>query len=272
MITAKQIADSIDFYVVGEKSQQIRTYLGLSAIGDDCLRKVFLSWRFAKIEQFSGRMYRLFDRGNREEATFVNLLRAAGHKVLEKDEKTGKQFEINLFYGYVKGHTDGEIYIEKTPWLLEMKTHNNKSFLKLQRSKSIKIAKYQHYIQMQSYMGYLGFTHGLYTAVNKDNDLLYFEIIAFNKNVFDDIKDKLNHVVNTSVIPRRLSENGTFWKCSCCIFNDFCFNNGKILRSCRMCKKISMPGNNKWYCTHKNKNMSLNEQLKGCKKFVCLPG
>lgn len=58
-----------------------RGHLGASQIGDRCARKVWYGFRKAYTEKHTGRLLRLFDRGNLEEHRFVEYLRNAGCEV-----------------------------------------------------------------------------------------------------------------------------------------------------------------------------------------------
>jgi hypothetical protein len=55
-----------------------RPHLGASQIGNDCNRALWYSFRWAVWPHFDGRTLRLFDRGQREEAVFVEELRRIG--------------------------------------------------------------------------------------------------------------------------------------------------------------------------------------------------
>ena len=81
-------------------------------------------------------MIRLFDRGNREENVIVGHLRAAGMQV-ETHDVNGRQYRFTACDGHFGGSMDGAVLgvIEapQTWHLLEMKTHNAKSFAELQK-------------------------------------------------------------------------------------------------------------------------------------------
>ena len=106
-----------------------RTYLGVSIIGHPCARYLWLNFRWFSFELFSGRMYRLFRRGKREEETIVEDLRGAGI-VIEHVLDDQLTFD---FGSHVIGHPDGFIKsgvpeAPKTEHVAEFKTHNSDSF------------------------------------------------------------------------------------------------------------------------------------------------
>ena len=95
----------IDRFYEGQKEAP-RPHLGASLLGHPCDRWLWLSFRWAVIEQFSGRILRLFDRGKREEEFVIRNLRAVGVDVREDED--GKQFRVD-FGGHVGGSLDGII-------------------------------------------------------------------------------------------------------------------------------------------------------------------
>jgi hypothetical protein len=66
---------------VGEDGTKPRTHLGASVIGRECLREIWLNWRWATRVQFEGRMLRLFDRGHEEEPRFVRWFERVGASI-----------------------------------------------------------------------------------------------------------------------------------------------------------------------------------------------
>ena len=105
--------------------------LGSSFIGEECVRQIWLGWRGFARESFDGRMLRLFETGHLQEARIVEDLRRAGLAVWDKQE-SGNQYEYADDSGHLITKIDGIIKdvpdCEKTPHLLEIKTHNKNSF------------------------------------------------------------------------------------------------------------------------------------------------
>lgn len=61
-----------------EKPQDFRDHLGASLIGHSCNRYLWLTFRWAVMPKFEGRMLRLFNTGNREEVRIAEELRGIG--------------------------------------------------------------------------------------------------------------------------------------------------------------------------------------------------
>ena len=122
------IAAAIDDYHAAQPDEP-RLHLGASSLGHPCERGVWLSFRWAVREKFPGRIRRLFRRGQNEEATVVADLKAIGMDV----RNTGDDQKVIDFGKHVGGSMDGVIEsgvpgAHKTRHVLEIKTHNKKSF------------------------------------------------------------------------------------------------------------------------------------------------
>lgn len=238
-------------------SQKKRTYLGGSEIGKDCERELWYSFRHCTTEDFSGRLYRLFDRGHKEEFRFVEELRGIGCEVHEYDSN-GNQFEISSCNGHFKGHTDGAALgipdAPKTWHLLEFKTSSAKEFKKLQ-GKGVKDAKPQHYAQMQVYMHLTGLTRALYLVVNKDNDELYGERVKYESDFAKGIIRKAERIIKAKIPPEKITERADDFRCKFCSAHSLC--HGSDLTepavdiqdlSCRQCVHASPVKDGKWKC------------------------
>ena len=137
-----------------------RTYLGMSTMGNECDRSLWLQFRWASDpENFDGRKLRLFETGNREEARMLNDLERIGVTVHRVDPASGKQWEVSGVKGHFGGHLDGvgQGFAEApvAEHVLEFKTHNDRSFKELQK-KGVEQAKPGHFAQVQLYMHYTG--------------------------------------------------------------------------------------------------------------------
>ena len=140
-----QLVDSIH----EERSEKQRPHLGPSQLGRTCNRYLWLSFRWAFVPSFNGRMKRLFRRGHREEETIITDLKKIGIDV------RGEQTRLS-FAPHVSGSIDAVAYAGvpgdmRTPYLLEFKTHSKRSFDELVRV-GVKKAKPEHVVQMQCYL------------------------------------------------------------------------------------------------------------------------
>lgn len=223
-------------------SEPKRIYLGASIIGYHCDAYIWLTFRGCFNEKHEGVAYRLFHRGKREEAIFVDDLRSIGVQVWDLDIE-GKQYGFYDLGGHFCGHLDGvgiNIPPDRTiPHLLEFKTHNSSSYKDLVK-KGVLESKPQHYDQMTIYMGEMSLTRALYLAVNKDTDELYSEIIEFDKDRYDILIERARRII-TSNEPVRCADRPDDWRCKMCAARDVCWNTaGKLYLpdtkpDCRTC-------------------------------------
>ena len=115
-----------------------RPHLGASQLGHHCERWLWLNFRWAIAERFSGRMLRLFRRGQMEEDTIIADLEAIGIQF----ESTQARVKFGC---HVSGSADGVIRegvpgAEKKRHVAEFKTHNKASFNAVEK-KGVKESK-----------------------------------------------------------------------------------------------------------------------------------
>jgi hypothetical protein len=265
-----------DLYKKRGDAEKPRAYLGGSAIGDECSRKLWYGFRWATAPQWSGRMYRLFQTGHLAEPRFFKDLRDIGVEVWERDPKTGRQFAYSDVFGHFRGNTDG--MARRVPGggardhLLECKTHANKSFVELARDGVVK-AKPQHWIQMNTYMGWTGYERALYAAVNKDTDELYFERVRFDPMVFAKTQAKAEAIIFAVEPPPRLSDDPAFYKCKQCDHSAVCHGTNVPRKSCRTCVHATPTkiGDGSWHCARYDIHPTHDQQLTGCMAHLPLP-
>jgi hypothetical protein len=241
--------------LVPQEDRKPRKYLGLSALGEECTRKVWYQFRHVAQREFSGRMLRLFRRGHREEYVFAYLLRGIGFTLHLVDED-GNQFGVDDFEGHLSGHMDGvgeaplKFWKPKTkpgPFVTEFKTYSDKRFVKV-TGDGVRKADPKYYGQMIGYMGYEKLDGGLFCAVNKNDDDLYFEWVPFNQKAFNGLVDKAGEIIEASTPPKRISDNASWYACKYCDFYQICHKGAPAVKSCRSCK-FSQPAPDKtWIC------------------------
>lgn len=264
-------------YEERDAKQMPRGHLGASLIGEECSRKLWYVFRWCGRANFSGRMLRLFETGQREEARVVANLRAIGVTVHEVDPSTRKQFRYSAHGGHFGGSLDGAVQaIPEAPkrWhLLEIKTHNAKSFKAL-KNKGVMATKPTHFHQMQTYMGMAGLERALYFAVQKDTDELYVERIKFERPVHDANIKKALRVIQSPEPLTKISDNPDAFACKWCDHHAVCHDDKIPPTNCRTCLH-STPNTNgegaRWHCDRHNKNLTLVEQHKGCDEHLYIP-
>ncbi len=246
-----------------------RPHMGASVLGHSCERWLWLSFRWAAIEQFSGRMLRLFDRGKREEDVVLANLRAIGMEI------DGTQDRVD-FGCHISGSTDGVIKsgvpdAPKTAHVLEIKTHSKKSFDELV-AKGVKAAKPMHWAQMQVYMKGLGLTRALYFAVCKNDDAIHTERIEYDADAANILVERGKRIVLNPRPPAKISENTTWWECKFCAAHDLCHGSRMTKEvNCRTCAFSTPNEKTEWICERHDQAIPVDYQREGCPSHVLHP-
>jgi len=246
-----QIETDVDAYCRETMRDDPREHLGASVIGDPCQAKIWNDFRWLKQEQFTGRILRLFERGKLEENRFVALLRGIGFEVKEFDE-SGAQFKISGVDGHFGGSLDGLVkaparYELEGVGVVEFKTHGENSFKKLIKD-GVRISKPIHYGQMCCYGRAYNLKWGLYVAVNKNTDELYFEIVPLDYLHADDMFRRADAIIHAQEQPVKIALTETFFQCKTCVHSGICHEGEKPQKNCRSCKYATPIKNGKWNC------------------------
>ena len=250
-----------------------RPHLGASLIGKDCERALWFDFRWTTRHQHPGRLLRLFETGQLEEARLVRNLRSTGATVLEVDPETGRQIRVEAHGGHFGGSLDGIalglLEAPKTWHVLEFKTHSAKSFKELV-AKGVRESKPQHFAQMQIYLHLTGLTRAMYLAVCKDTDELHVERIEHDPLVAQGLLDKAQRVIQASLPPDRISNDPAWYLCRWCEHAAVCQGQAAAEINCRTCLH-SAPVEGGWHCTAHQRPISDAEQRTACAQHLYLP-
>jgi hypothetical protein len=245
--------------------------LGSSFIGEECVRQIWLEWRGFARGQFDGRMLRLFETGHLQEERIVADLRRAGFAVWDKRED-GRQFEFVDQTGHFITKVDGvvkNVPESDKPHLLEIKTHNRKSFDGLLK-KGVQGAKPLHYAQVQISMALGGFTRALYVALCKDDEQFYVERVKEDKAFQAKLQNKIGKLVEAQLRPAGISDDASSFGCKFCSMKAVCTKEAPPLHHCRTCAMCSPGAEGKWVCNLNNFTLTLDEQRQGCEHYEAL--
>jgi hypothetical protein len=250
-----------------------RPHLGASLIGTECERALWYAFRWAKATQFPGRILRLFETGQLEEARLVRNLRRTGATVLEVDPDTGRQFRVETHGGHFGGSMDaiahGLLEDPGTWHVVEFKTHGVKSFGDLQ-VRGVKVSKPQHHAQMQTYLHLSGLQWAMYVAVCKDSDDIHVERVPADPALAQGLLDKAARVISASAPAPRLSDDPTWFQCRFCDYRDICHGQQPASVNCRTCLSAT-PVDGGWHCDRHDRPLPMAEQRQGCERHLYLP-
>jgi hypothetical protein len=265
------IAALIDEYHEDKNRHGGRPHLGASQLGHHCDRWLWLSFRWAVVEQFEGRVLRLFRRGQNEELTIVKDLRAIG---IDIRGVTGNQSRVN-FGAHVSGSMDGIIHsgVPEAPHkkhLAEFKTASDKKFKEMV-DKGLEKANPVYFAQCQVYMRGGELDRALFLMVNKNDDSIYTERVRLNKAVADKFIQRGRGITLSERIPEPCSTDPSWWLCRFCAAHSFCHDNAPTKEvNCRTCAH-STPLEDSWECARYETDIRTKWQYDGCNSHVLHP-
>lgn len=221
-----------------------RSHLGASAIGEECWRKLWYTFRWVKLAQAKGRMRRLWNRGHREEEIFEGFLMWAGFRKREIHEPFSK---VNGHYGGTPDDRWIIAWAHDFKLIVDYKTFADKYFEKLKKEK-VKVSNPKYFAQLCSYGAAFNVEWGMIFGVNKDNDEWYFEIVKLDHNYAMELEKKATDIIYSPVPPTKINENAAYYQCKWCDFQDICHHDEAIEKNCRSCINASPIADGKWNC------------------------
>lgn len=205
-----------------------RTYLGASALGHDCLRKV--QWDWTRQARHAPRTERIFARGRWWEDYAHALMARAGFHIVRHDTR----ITFSQLGGAFRGHGDGlvtagpELAGAGYPCLWENKGIGSKGWAKLAKE-GLRKAYPAYFVQVQLYMAYFGLTEwpALFTAWNSDTCEVLALLVAFDPVTAQEWSDKAVTVVRAQqandTLPR-VAESADDWRCKLCSHKEACWS------------------------------------------------
>lgn len=252
--------------------------VSMSQAGHECDRAIWYKLRWASNpEPIDGRKQSIFDTGTLWESRLLELLWAAGAEVWESDPETGKQFSVALADGWLRGKMDGVARgvpeAPETVHVVECKSHSDKSFKEIIKKK-LKEGKYDHWVQCQLYMLSEGLKRALYLAVNKNTDEFYAERVELDVAAAQAIEARIKRIVASDRTPSRLHDDPASkaaFICQWCPALAQCHEKQFARKNCRTCLHSSFESGATVRCVKYAKDMTYDEQQKGCPSHRYLP-
>lgn len=232
----------IDTALAVEHENQIpRDYLGASRLGISCERALQFEYTKTPMDpdrKFSGRLLRIFEVGHQLEDLAIRWLRMIGFDLFTQKAQGG-QFGFSVAQGRIKGHVDGIVNSGPAnlgmhyPTIWECKTMNDKSWRETAKNGVIKskpvyaaqIAIYQAY--MEASIPGVSQNPALFTAINKDTQELWFELIPFDGGLAQRMSDRAVRVIaatDANELLPRFSTTPTHQECRFCSWQQRCWS------------------------------------------------
>jgi hypothetical protein len=213
----------IDASVVREET---RGYLGASAIGHECLRRIQFDWMCDP--EHPARLRDIFDRGHYFEQRSREHLIHSGFKFAPDD-----RLQFTALEGMLSGHADGillagpKIRDLSYPALWEHKAVNAKGWRSLDRD-GLPKAYPQYAAQVSLYQHFLGVDENpaIFTAVNADTCERLHVLVPYDAGLTRATIKRAETVIEATrageLLPR-FTGNSDNWKCRLCGHKDRCW-------------------------------------------------
>jgi CRISPR/Cas system-associated exonuclease Cas4 (RecB family) len=206
--------------------EQTRGYLGASAVGHPCLRKVQFDWMCDPVHPV--RIRDIFARGHFFEQQTREHFERAGFRFAEKD-----RLEFETLDGWLRGHADGiflsgpDIPGVTYPALWEHKAINTKGWRSLERDGLVKSYP-QYAAQVALYQLYLGVEKApaIFTATNADDCARMHILVPFDDELVETTIQRVRRVVDATrageLLPR-MTDDSNNWRCRQCGHRERCW-------------------------------------------------
>ena len=214
------------------RSKPARDYLGGSRIGEPCARRLAYEVTLTPVDDgkgFDGRLLRIFDAGHQFEDLTIRWLQTAGFD-LRTRARDGRQFGFSVAGGRLRGHIDGVIVGGadvgiRWPALFEHKALKQSSWTDLVK-RGLRHSKPIYFAQCQLYMAYMELAAAVLTAMNKNTQELYHEVVHFDPAEAQRLSDKgvdVLRAIEAEELPPRIAGAPDFYLCRMCPYARRCW-------------------------------------------------
>jgi hypothetical protein len=237
----EKVTALVDAALQAESSaREKRRYLGASRLGVSCERALQFEYADAPVDpgaEFAGRTLRIFDVGHALEELAIRWLRLAGID-LHTRRKDGGQFGFSVANGRIQGHVDGVIADAPAdlgltfPTLWELKTMNDRNWKACVKS-GVAVSKPVYAAQVAIYQAYMepaipGISDNpaLFTAINKDTQELWFELVPFDGGLAQRMSDRAVRVIQATEageLLARIATDSSYYECKYCSWATRCW-------------------------------------------------
>jgi len=197
--------------------KKIRDYIGASIIGSDCPRQIWYEFKGYQAEEVPTKIRRTWEIGKKIEELILNWLTLSGISIIRDwDELIAEGMP------FFKGNLDAVWMKKDKPFaIIEVKTAKDSSF-NVFIKKGVKMWNPQYYAQIQAYMGMSGIFSAYILVLNKDNSDISDELVSYDKDFYETLREKALMIYNANVEPARINGSPLWYKCKMCKFNKIC--------------------------------------------------
>jgi len=252
--------------------------LGGSAVGHDCTRRGWYSFRWTSLTSMSAPGLLAVNDGHRSEIVMAELLRGVpGIQLWTEDpEKPGEQISFELVDGHFVGKLDGVILgliqAPRTAHVWEAKAVNLKKFDKLKKD-VIKFGEKNaleqwdivYFAQAQMYMKGLKLDRHYLTVASPGVREIVSVRTDYQPNRADMYEERARSIVFASGIPSKISNDPANFQCKWCDHSGVCHESKFPEVNCRTCEFASPTEGGGWWCAKHSVFLTPDAQAKGCR-------
>jgi hypothetical protein len=251
--------------------------VGASAVGHECVRRGWYSFRWASESKMDARGLMTVNDGHRGEIVMAELLNGVEGVTLwtEDPENPGQQISFELVAGHFVGKLDGVILgllqAPKTPHVWEAKVVNEKKFTKLKKDierfgekNALEQWDAVYFAQAQMYMRGMKLDRHYLTVASPGVREIVSVRTEYQPGRAEMYEGRAESIVFSSGIPSKISNDPAFFGCKWCDHADVCHGGAAPLRNCRTCRWASPLPGGVWGCNMHEKELSYEEQAVGC--------
>lgn len=261
-----------------EKAQRLqrRYYLGASAIGESCERKLWLNFRWAKRSFIEAAGIRRIEDGHRGETVLAGWLRLIPGVDLSTEKEPGAQHNFVDFGGHFRGNCDGLITgLLQSPKRLHVweckvvneQKHKKLHALKMSKGEDNALLEWDpiYYAQAQIYMHYFKADRHYLTAGSPGLRDLVSVRTPYVQADAEKFIAKAKRIIFSNRPASKISENPAWYECKFCSFHGMC-HNGELPRdkSCRTCMYSTPTPEGTWKCEKHDYLLTDDAQARGC--------
>ncbi|OSM04164.1 hypothetical protein MAIT1_04014 [Magnetofaba australis IT-1] len=256
-----------------------RGHLGMSQIGHEDARTLWLRFRWSLPDDFSAKLLRVFRMGHVVESETAALLRRIPGVEMHTDAD-GSQFSFHELGGHFSGSMDGCIRgVPEAPstWhVWECKSAKKAGFRELLKAGSIAKWNETYWVQAQCYMGASGMSRALFTVYNKDSSEIFAERLRIDKTIWPAMIARAERIITADEPPESVWPNREFYKVRFMSERQQAIYWGDQLpepncRNCRFASPLLNQEGAVWSCRKHRSSLSLERQQKGCPNHNWLP-
>ena len=220
-------------YVEANEAREVRDYLGASAIGEPCARKIWYRYNHYPEPPMNFQSVSAINSGHHGEAEMARRLRLLPFIDLWTHDENGKQFERVALDGKFRCHPDGIIrgllQAPKTLHIWENKDCGQKKFdefkavkMKFGEKAALKNWNETYYAQAQVNMHLFEMDrHYLTVGLAGGRDILSCRTEYVPEEAARYL-DRAARIISAQSEPARISDKPDFWICRFCPFQEIC--------------------------------------------------